>query len=189
MRVKLSTSYGAARRFTRDRKAATMVEFALVGPLFLALLFGILDIAFVAYAQTNLDDAAASVARELLVGKAQSTKSTRRNYKDVNVCPKLPSFMACNKIRINILPVAADTQLRQTFFDTAGNLLVPATDRSQICPGGPGDMSYVQLAYAMPTFFGRFSPGIADETGNVVLVSGVVVKNEPYVGGVLPRCL
>ena len=68
-------SHSAARtvtRFIEDRRAATAVEFGLVSLPFLALIGGILQVAFQIWAAQNLDYTLHEATRSLLTGQFQS---------------------------------------------------------------------------------------------------------------------
>ena len=61
-----------ARRFARQQDGAAAVEFALVAAPFLALIFAILETAFVFFAGQTLEAAAANSARLIMTGQAQT---------------------------------------------------------------------------------------------------------------------
>lgn len=64
------------RRLARDRRGNTVIEFAIVAPVMIALIMGLLDLGFQVYAQSVLDGAVQKAARDsALQGGAQSTST------------------------------------------------------------------------------------------------------------------
>lgn len=57
-------SAALARRLTRDRRGVTAIEFALVAPVLCALLMGVCDLLYQAYAQSILDGAMYKAGRD-----------------------------------------------------------------------------------------------------------------------------
>jgi Flp pilus assembly protein TadG len=63
------------RRFARDDRGITMVEFALVGPLFIFLLLAIIELGLTMLTQFVLDGATRSAARLIRTGQLQGQAS------------------------------------------------------------------------------------------------------------------
>ena len=60
------------RRFRRNRRGSAAVEFALVAPVFFALLFAIIETAIMFFATQVLETMTQDAARAVLTGQAQS---------------------------------------------------------------------------------------------------------------------
>jgi Flp pilus assembly protein TadG len=60
------------RRFRRSRRGSAAVEFALVAPVFFALLFAIIETAMVFFAGQVLETVAQNSARTVMTGQAQT---------------------------------------------------------------------------------------------------------------------
>jgi len=69
-------------RFRRDRKGSAAVEFALVAPIFFALLFAILETGFVFFAGQTLETVTQDVSRLVMTGQAQNIGYTEVQFKD-----------------------------------------------------------------------------------------------------------
>src|ERR1700738_5555351 len=98
----------ALRRFRRNRRGSAIVEFALVAPVFFALLFAIIETAFMFFASQVLETITQDSARVLMTGQAQSgqvgtcadpvtgpaacNQATFKNY----VCSQIPGLFNCN---------------------------------------------------------------------------------------------
>ena len=67
---------GALRALWRDCDGSAILEFAFVGPMFIALLMGILSIGLTYLTQGGLETAAETAARLVMTGQAQTIKVT-----------------------------------------------------------------------------------------------------------------
>jgi Flp pilus assembly protein TadG len=74
----------AVARFGVAREAATAVEFALIAPMFIALLIAIFQVAVFLFAQQALQNAAMEAGRLLMTGQAQSDTQTQFKTKVCN---------------------------------------------------------------------------------------------------------
>lgn len=72
VRASLRRRFEFARRFRRNDRGATAVEFALVATPFLALLMGIVELALAFTASVALDNAVQAASREIRTGELQS---------------------------------------------------------------------------------------------------------------------
>src|SRR3954467_9863935 len=61
----------AATRFRGNRRGSAVVEFALVAPMFFALLFAIIETAIMFFASQVLETVTQNSARVILTGQAQ----------------------------------------------------------------------------------------------------------------------
>src|ERR1700760_5133193 len=64
------------RRFRRSRRASAALEFAMVAPIFFALLFAIIETALVFFSGQVLETITQNSARVVLTGQAQSGSVT-----------------------------------------------------------------------------------------------------------------
>lgn len=60
------------RRFRENRTGASAVEFALIAPIFLVLLFAIIETALMFFASQVLETMTQDAARMILTGQAQT---------------------------------------------------------------------------------------------------------------------
>ena len=120
-----------------DIKASPSIEFALLAPLFIALLLAITNTTLIYLAQEGLESAADSAARQLLTGKAQtfqyysgSTQNTGMTAAQFTnaICgtlsynatanastqtsyggTMLPPFLDCRNLYVNVAPASSFT--------------------------------------------------------------------------------
>jgi len=88
-------------RLASQRRAAVLVEFALIGPVFFALLFLSFDFAYDAFSQAALDSAVQATARQIQVGEAQGATSESQlaaNY----FCPNAYGLLNCNNVYLRV---------------------------------------------------------------------------------------
>src|SRR6201991_2551905 len=100
-------------RFRRSRAGSAAVEFALVAPVFFALLFAIIETAIMFFASQVLETITQTSARVVLTGQAQSgsvsacavsgvsaacTQTTFKTY----VCNQIPALFDCNSLYVDV---------------------------------------------------------------------------------------
>ena len=85
------------RKAAADENGVTAIEFALVLGPFLALLFGIISVGFYFFSMFSLEHAIETASRQIRIGAPPSAVQFK-----TDVCAKLPGFMDCNNIRLNV---------------------------------------------------------------------------------------
>jgi Flp pilus assembly protein TadG len=189
----------------RDAAGSTAVEYAMVGPLFLALITGILYIALNNVAQAGLETAAESSARLIMTGLAQSgsvTNSsnttnigmTATDFKSaicngttittpsggtVSVPKMLPPFLVCSRLTVNVAPASYSQAALALQYNSNGTVNTSYNTNSST--GGQNSVMMVQLIYDWPTFSGLFGLNLANENnGSRRLVATSVFTTESY---------
>src|SRR3984893_13534409 len=87
----------ALRRFRRNRRGSAIVEFALVAPVFFALLFAIIETALVFFASQVLETITQNSARQVLTGQAQTASFDQTAFKNY-VCGQIPALFTCANV-------------------------------------------------------------------------------------------
>src|ERR1700756_392456 len=119
------------RRFRRHRRGSAAVEFALVAPVFFALLFAIVEVALMFFASQVLETVTQASARYLLTGQAQSSSLTQAQF-TTYVCSQIPALFTCGNLKINVQSYPAFSSISNTsVFDGSGNF----TGQTNYCPG------------------------------------------------------
>ncbi len=182
------------RRFRRSRRASAAVEFALVAPIFFALLFAIIETAIIFFASQVLETITQDSARLIETGQAQSGQVM---INGVVACAAAPctqgEFQAyvCSQVPALLFTCPGGT--KGIFVDvenfpafsslTINNQIVAGafTNNMQYNTGGPGDIVVVRLFYEWPLFVTGLGYNITNLTGSQrLLVATSVFKNEPY---------
>lgn len=166
------------RRFRRDGRGSAAVEFALVAPVFFALLFAILEAGIMFLAGQVLQTVAQESARMILTGQAQTASYTPPQFATY-VCSQVPALFNCNSISVDVTSYSSFSGVTITNpIDNAGNFV---SNNLQYSPGGPGDIVMVRLFYQWPLFVTGLGWNPSNLAGNKRLLVGTAVfKNEPY---------
>src|ERR1700760_2879945 len=90
------------RRFRRNRSASAAVEFALVAPVFFALLFAIIETATMFFASQVLETMTQDSARQIMTGQAQNGALSATDFHDNVVCPQIPALFTCTSVYVDV---------------------------------------------------------------------------------------
>lgn len=166
------------RRFRRNRRGSAAVEFALVAPIFFALLFAIIELALVFFASQMLETVTQDTSRLIMTGQAQTAAYTQASFKDA-VCNKLTVMFDCtNGVSIDVQSYTEFSAVNITDPIDAGKNFVPPNN---YLPGGPGDIVVVRLFYKWPLFVTGLGFNPANIAGNKRLLTATAAfQNEPY---------
>jgi Flp pilus assembly protein TadG len=179
----------ALRRFRGNRRGSAAVEFALVAPVFFALLFAIIETAIMFFASQVLETITQNSARVVLTGQAQSgsvgscavggvaTACTQATFK-AYVCTQIPALFDCNSLYVDVESYSSFSSVTlASHIDAAGNF-----DTNMLySPGNAGDIVVVRLFYQWPLFVTGLGYNISNLAGNKrLLVATAAFKNEPY---------
>lgn len=202
---------GAVRRFgarlAKNREGGAALEFAIVGPAFIALLLAILYTISIYLAQQMLETAAQSAARTLLVGSAQTTtlnghtgmtadefknaicngvSGTDANGVAITIPKALPPLLSCSRLTVNVTTATAynvTSGAAPTFtYDSSGKLIATGTGYNNQSGGsGKNRIVVVQLIYLWPTGRGPLGLNLTDQpNSNRMLVATSVLTTEDY---------
>jgi Flp pilus assembly protein TadG len=168
----------ALRRFRRNRRGSAAVEFALVAPVFFALLFAIIETAIVFFAGQVLETVTQDSARMIMTGQAQNAGYTQAQFKTY-ICGKINVLFDCvNGIYVDVKSYPGFSSISITDPIDASKNFVPPNSYSA---GGPGDIVVVRLFYQWPLFVTGLGYNISNLSGSKRLLSATAAfRNEPY---------
>jgi len=175
------------RRFGRNRKGSAIIEFALIAPVFIALLFAIIETALMFFASQVLETINENAARLIQTGQAQTTYANVSAYLTQVICNPTPVLFACgpangsaNGISVDVKSyssfqtVSISTQIANGNFDTS---------TLSYSLGNSCDVVVARLFYKWPLFVTGLGYNISNLSGNQrLLVATAVFRNEPYSG-------
>ncbi len=168
------------RRFRRNRRGSVAVEFALVAPIFFALLFAILETAIMFFAGQVLESMAQNSARMILTGQAQNSGWKLADFQTY-VCGQNPGLFNCNNIYVDVesSPTGSFSSITiNSQIDGSNNFI---SNNLQYSPGGRGDIVVVTLYYQWPLFVTGLGYNISNLSGSQRLLSATAAfRNEPY---------
>jgi Flp pilus assembly protein TadG len=109
------------RRFSRNRRGSAAVEFALVAPLFFALLFAIVETALVLFAGQLLETGTQDAARVFLTSQVQNNGTNAVDFKQL-ICDKVSDLFACADVYVDVRSYPKGTPITITDpIDSGGN--------------------------------------------------------------------
>jgi Flp pilus assembly protein TadG len=167
----------ALRRFRRSRRGSAAVEFALVAPVFFALLFAIIETAIVFFAGQVLETITQNSARYIMTGQAQAAAFTATQFKTY-VCNQIPALFTCGNVYVDVQSYPAFTTVAiNSQIDAAKNFV----NNMQYSPGAGGDIVVVRLFYQWPMFVTGLGYNISNLAGSKrLLVATAAFRNEPF---------
>ena len=166
-----------ARRVRSDERGSAAVEFALVAPIFFALLFAIIESALVFFAGQLLETATQDSARTIMTGQAQSAASTQAQFKS-DLCGRLSTIFDCNGVYVDVQSYAKFSDASMTPPIDASKNFNTAT---QYSPGSAGSIVIVRVYYQWQLWVTGLGYNVANLSGNKRLLIGTAAfRNEPY---------
>jgi Flp pilus assembly protein TadG len=173
------------RRFRRNRRGSAAVEFALVAPVFLALLFAIIEVALMFYATQVLETITQDAARYVLTGQAQNGTLTQSQFKTY-VCSRIPALFTCSGIYVDVESQPSFSNVNLTPPVDGNGHFTPSTN---YCPGNAGQVVMVRLQYVWPLFVTGLGFNMSNYGSNQrVLWATAVFQNEPYTATASASC-
>jgi Flp pilus assembly protein TadG len=183
-----ASSGNILRRFRRSRRASAAVEFALVAPIFFALLFAIIETALIFFASQVLETITQDSARLIETGQSQSglvtgcatTGCTQAQFGQY-VCSQIPALFSCSGVYVDVESCPSASGFACVAFNSQIASNGTFINNMQYNPGGPGDIVVVKLFYQWPLFVTGLGYNIANLSGSQRLLTATAVyKNEPF---------
>jgi Flp pilus assembly protein TadG len=165
------------RRFRRNRRGSAAIEFALVAPVFFALLFAIIETAIVFFAGQVLETITQNSARMIMTGQAQTGGYSQDQF-HTYVCSQIPALFTCANVYVDVQSYTTFTSVTITDpIDGSKNFV----NNMKYLAGGPGDIVVVRVFYAWPLFVTGLGYNISNLSGSSRLLSATAAfRNEPY---------
>lgn len=167
----------AARNFGGNRKGSAAVQFAMIGAPFLLMLFAIIEMTMMFFAQQVLENATQDAARLIMTGQAKAY--TQAQFKAA-LCDKLSgTFFDCSGgIYINSQSSTSFSGIAPVNpIDSSGKFV----NNFSFTPGSSGSIMLVQVFYRWPLFVTTLGYNAGNVDGSYRLLSGAAAfRNEPY---------
>lgn len=170
----------APRSLRLDVRGAAIIEFAICGSAFIALLLASLVTALTMFAQQYVQTLTDNMARQVLTGKIQMGGINADVFKK-NTCAQLPKFLSCSRVMVELRRVNkfsdADLSAPTLTFDRNGNVINSWSYDSV----GPGDIAVLRIFYLWPVTNGPLGFTLANVGSNQRLLIGTqVFKAETF---------
>ncbi|WP_245258331.1 TadE family protein [Rhodopseudomonas palustris] len=150
----------------------------MIAPIFIALLFAIIETAFVFLASQVLETAVQDSARLILTGQAQAASYTQSQFK-TDLCNRLKALFSCDGVYVDVQSYGSDfsTVSITTPIDSSKNFV----NTMKYSPGAAGDIVVVRAFYQWPLFVTGLGWNIANLADSKRLLSATAAfRNEPY---------
>jgi len=167
-------------RFRAARQGATVVEFALIAPVFLGLLIAIFETTLFLFAQQTLQSAAVAAGRLIMTGQVQNGNVTQTQFA-ADVCPMVQALFKCANLMINVQSYSnfssAGTGAPTLTYNSNGTV----SNTWSYNPGAPGQVMVVQLIYQWPIVGGPLGFSLSNLGNGTTEMMGVsAFRVEPY---------
>jgi len=166
------------RRFRRNRVGSAAVEFALVAPIFFALLFAIIESAMVSSASQLPETVTQDSARLIMTGQAQLSAMTQAQFKS-NLCSRITMMFDCvGGISVDVQAYSSFANLNIADPINAGKNFVPPNNFNA---GNAGDIVVVRVFYQWPLFVTGMGYDLSNLSGGKRLLTATAAfQNEPF---------
>jgi len=169
------------RTLSRDRSAATIIEFAAVAAPFIALLIATLQTSLVFFAQQSLETVSEDLSRQILTGAVRNSNTSRDDFQQAacNTLRKDAPYMSCANLMVDVQTADSFADIdtsTPSIYDKDGN---PKT--WQFNTGTAGSIVVMRTMYLLPVIGGPLGFNLANTDGSRrLLVATAVFQTEPY---------
>jgi Flp pilus assembly protein TadG len=164
------------RRLGRDRGGASALEFALLLPVFLWLLMGILETSVMLHTQVVVEGAVADAARQIRTGQAQQSGDAVTTFQN-QLCGSLNSVIGCNELTYDVRTSSSFATITWGFQEDEEGETIPPV----FTPGNAGDIVVVTVQYTWRFFTPMIGAFYGDNHGMTrTIMATAVFRNEPY---------
>jgi Flp pilus assembly protein TadG len=169
---------GLFMRFRRDKRGATVIEFALLALPFLALMLAIFETFLLLFASQTFETATQRGARLIRTGQAQEANLDAEEFK-TQICEAMALLLNCMQ---NLM---VDVRTYTDFgavdlanpIDEDGNLITTF----EYDPGDAGEIVVVRTFYEWPLHTNLLGLGLANlSNGKRLIASATAFRNEPF---------
>jgi Flp pilus assembly protein TadG len=175
------------RRFGRNRRGSAAVEFALIAPIFIALLFAIIEVSLMFFAGQALQTINENAARLIQTGQAQPLYPDVNTYLTQLICNPTPALFTCGPLNGSTNGISVDVKSYPSFSNVSISSQIVGgnfdTSTLSYSLGGSCDVVVARLFYKWPLYVSGLGFNISNLNGNQrLLVATAVFRNEPYSG-------
>jgi Flp pilus assembly protein TadG len=168
------------RRLASDEAGSPAVEFALVSPIFIAVVLATLQAGSIFLVKAFFESSAEAAARIVLTN--QTGALTPATFQ-TEICNQLSALFNCGQVTVELEPLPAGTTNLQTLlptFDANGNLVgTPTVDVGSNAAVSGTDMLLVVM-YPWPVYGGPLGLNFANlGNGKMLMTSTQVFRIEP----------
>ena len=163
----------------RDRAGTSAAEFAMVMPIFISIVLGIIQVAIVWFAKTELRSATETAARLVLTGQTNATAYNTQAKFLTALCANLPVVFQCSQVMINLAPQASISSVSTATPTLTYNSSGTVTNTFGYNTGTYGQIMVLQVLYQLPVVGAPLFNFSTQSNGSLLLTATVVFENEP----------
>ena len=145
LRKTIEAGVRAAVAFARRQGGSPAVEFALVAPIFIVLIFATAQVAIIYLANAYLETAAEDAARMVLTN--QTGSMTAAQFQTA-LCNNITALFTCSNIMVSLSPATSTTSISTAAptFNANGTLANSLPYTQPV----PGQIAVLQVLYQWP---------------------------------------
>lgn len=172
--------------FASDRRGSTAVEFAIIAPIFLMMMFSTFEVGWFFFANSVVDASVGDAARLIKTGQVQRWGGDNEDKLDAlydNICDVVKSFGGCdNRLTLEVNTFASFSALAAD-VTPATCADAPPDDVAAIPfnPGGELQIVRIRVCYIYKTLNPAIGVNMSEPgTNDRRLISTMIFRNEPY---------
>jgi len=159
----------------RDERGSAVMEFALVGPPFLLLLAGILEVSVMFFTSSVTGVARKESARRIRTGQIQESADPLATFQS-ELCDALFNVIDCTKVVFHVQTFSSFSAVSMPLeIDEDGNIV-----NTTFAPGGSSAVTVVRASYRWKFVTPLIEHVIPGGVAGHLIVSTVAFQNEPY---------
>jgi Flp pilus assembly protein TadG len=170
------------RRLAGDEAGSPAVEFALVFPVFLAIVLATLQAATIFLVKAFFESGAEEAARVVLTNQTNAPTFTAQQFK-TEICNQLTALFNCSEVTVELKPLPAGTTNLTALlptFDAKGNVVGTPTVDVGANSGGSGTDMLLVVMYPWKVYGGPLGLNFANlGNGKMLMTSTQVFRIEP----------
>lgn len=187
----LAPALRGGKRFRRDERGVTIVEFGILAVPFFTIIAAILETSLVFFAGQILDSAVQDAVRLIRTGQMQSLPAGSNSLSGfrTRICDSLYNMMNCANVKVKVSVIGSFDSATVTYPIQTGNQCT-TNNGVKTCdwtivesydPGEGGDVVLVQAYYKWPTIVRLPGFNLQDQVDGTRLLGSVrVFRNEPF---------
>lgn len=166
----------ALKKFKRNERGATAVEFALVGGPFFLLMFAIIEVSLFFFAGQVFESSVDTVGRMVRTGQIDGN-ITEQEFKDI-ICEETKALFNCDDIYLDLTVVAKFGDLQEP---PKPSVLADDLAGFQFTPPGPSQIVQLTVMYEWPIVTNYVAAGLSNlQSKNALLTTVAIFKTEPW---------
>ena len=170
------------RRLVNDEVGSPAVEFALVSPIFIAVVLATLQAGSIFLVKGFFESSAEEAARVVLTNQTDASTFTAAQFQ-TEICNQLTALFNCGDVSVELEPLPAGTTNLSALlptFDSNGNLVGTPTVDVGSNSAVPGTDMLLVVMYPWPVYGGPLGLNFANMgNGKMLMTSTQVFRIEP----------